>query len=186
MSSFESKRHYRRRNAKVALLAGAVFGLLATPALADDPQCLLGTWKSTLREAAANSAGEVVIIPIEVLLSSLETDPKNPDAEVAPKKDETALQQKIIFGAPRRCRLSLAFAGFHDEPSKPHYHLTMVDANGGLCNKIENTQLRLACVPGDANKLRAWYKFQKADKTTESVELALTRAPPPAKASERK
>jgi hypothetical protein len=165
--------HWNHRNATRSALLAAVLVLLARPAQADESQCLRGSWQGTLKEAAGR---EVAITPVKLVLDALSEEPYNFNANVTPPPE--AARQQIIFAPPLRCRLSLAFAGPHNDSKGPHYHLTMIDANGGKCSQLEGVQLRLQCTL-EGSKLTAWYSYTRADKSEASAVFELTRSPPP-------
>lgn len=167
------KFHYvGRDNTRRARVVAAALSLIAMPAMADDSQCLLGTWKGTLTGPIGE---EVVITPVTVVLSSLEEHPHDFNSDVTLDPDKP--RQQIIFAAPLRCRLSLAFAGPHTDKKGLHYHLTLIDPNGGKCEHLENVQIRLQCT-SDKSKLKAWYSYSKADKSTASEVFELAKVPP--------
>jgi hypothetical protein len=129
------------------MVAGMALGLFAAPALADDGKCLLGVWEGILMEKKAD--GRTGFIAVLMKMSSLEKDFKKPEED----------QDVLHFAPARSCKVDLSYVVFYDNA---HY-LTMTNANGGLCERLQGEQMRVECVSPD--KLKVTYQYQTGAKT---------------------
>lgn len=150
------------RGGVLSLVASVALGLFVAPALAnewktDDAECLLGVWDGVLMEKKAD--GRPVFTSVEMKVSSQAKDIRKPEED----------QDRLHFGPARSCKVDLSYVVFHD---KEHY-VTMTNANGGLCERLQGEQMRVECVSPD--KLKVTYQYQSGGKVSKTETLELSR-----------